>query len=98
MLGENSISRMPRMRWIWEYCMPAFTCAGGGSEEGQADLEQSLHVADVLLVDDEQDHVVVGLDHHGIMGNQYLLLADHGANSGARRQLDIADGLADDLG
>src|SRR5690554_6200930 len=68
------------------------------SEERQADLEQPLYIADMLLVDHEQDDVVIAFYYQTVGGNQHLLSADHGANGGARRQLDIADGAADHLG
>src|SRR5690554_5584437 len=90
---ENSISRMPRMRWIWEYCMGA-TCPWW-SEESKADLKQPLDVTDMLLVDNEQDHMIIRFDNRAVMGNQHFFIAYHSAYGGARWQLDLADGPPD---
>ena len=79
------------MRWIWEYLHGA-TCPC--SEERQPDLKQALDVTDMFLVDNEQDHVIIGFDHCAVMGDQHLLLAHHSAYGGARRQLYLADGPA----
>src|SRR5690606_13806116 len=68
------------------------------SEERQADLEQPLDIADMFLVDHEQDDVVIAFYYQAVGGNQHLLSADHGANGGARWQLDVADGAADHFG
>merc|ERR1711965_136822 len=93
MLVEKSISKMPMMRCICGYCM-----LRGASEESQADLEQTLHIADIFLVDHEQDDMVIGFDHGRVVGNQHLVVADDGADSGTRRQINLTDRLADHLG
>ena len=52
----------------------------------------------MFFVDDEEDDVVIRFDHGGIVGNQYLVIAHDGADGGARRQVNLADRLADHLG
>src|SRR3546814_3265493 len=45
----------------------------------------------------EQDHMVAGLDHGAVMGDEHLFVADDRADGGAWRQAEVADGLADDF-
>src|SRR5690606_40998124 len=52
------------------------------SEEGQAGLEQPFHIADMLLVDEEENDVIAGLDHCAVVGNQHLFVANHRADGG----------------
>ena len=58
-------------------------------EEGKPDLEQFFHVPGAAFVDQEQNHVVVGLDHQVIVGDQHLpdvkgsvMLLDEGQECG----------------
>ena len=37
------------------------------SKEKRADLKQPFHFTDVLFVDQEQNHMVVGFNHHVIV-------------------------------
>ena len=41
--------------------------------------------------------MIAGLDDGVVVGNDHLFIANNRADGGARRQADIADGLADDL-
>src|SRR5690554_3485833 len=98
MVRLNSISSSPRMRRIMrrliERCSPSLCGPIVRLEEGEADLEQPLHLADATLVDHEEDDVVAGRHHHIVVGDQHLLAAHHGANGGAPREVDLADGTS----
>lgn len=39
------------------------------SEKGQTGLKQTLHIADVSLIDQKQNHVITRLDHRDVVGN-----------------------------
>lgn len=58
-------------------------------------MEQLLDVANMLLVHQEQDHVVAGLDHGIVVGDEDFFVADDRADGGAGWQADVADGFAD---
>ncbi|MNG35656.1 hypothetical protein D3C84_1224530 [compost metagenome] len=60
-------------------------------------MEQLLHIANMLFIHKEQDHMVAGCDHGVIVRDNDLFIANDGANRGTRRQADILDGLADHL-
>src|SRR3546814_2197534 len=66
-------------------------------QQRKADLEKLFDIVDFLLVDDEQDHMVLGLDHGIVMRNDDVVASHDGADRGAGRQLDFLEATADDL-
>ena len=67
------------------------------SEKAQAHVEQLLHIADVLFIHKEQNHVIAGFDHRVVVGDQHFFVTNDRADGGTRRQCDVFDGLADHL-
>src|SRR5210317_1636532 len=56
MVALATISSRPRMRWIVAKCTAA-------SEEGYADLEQSFHGGNMLLVHQKQDDMIIAFNN-----------------------------------
>ena len=64
-------------------------------EEPHRHLEELLDLGDHALLREEDDDVVVGLDHVGVvLGHDDLVAADDPHDGGARRQVDLADAPA----
>src|SRR5690606_2304989 len=70
-------------------------CSGSSeSEKGEAYLEQLLNVASVLFIQQEHNHVVAGLHHHIVIGDDdfssaICRIAHQRADGGTFRQIDI---------
>src|SRR5687768_17937732 len=62
--------------------MPGLTSAGAG--------EQTLHLFDVAPVGEEDDDVIVVVDHGVVVGDGHLVAAHHGADDGALGQRYLA--------
>src|SRR5690606_28621293 len=59
------------------------------SDPRHVGAEQRLDLRQLVLVDQEHDHVVVGLDHHVMVGDQQLVAADDAADRRRRRQFEL---------
>src|SRR3990167_11447360 len=83
--------------------MAAPECSGASrkpstaSKKAQTDLEQTLHIANVFFIDQEQDHMVACRDLGSAVGDQHFFVTDNRADGGAGRQLDVGDRAADHL-
>ena len=67
------------------------------AEKERAGLEQFFNVVDVFFIDQKQDHVVVGFNNGITVCNDHLIFAHNSPDSGARRELNLADLAADYL-
>src|SRR4051812_32302042 len=76
------------------------TCATPGMGAGAASAddgaeEQFFHGFDVAAVCEEQNDVIVRLDHGVVVGHDHLVPADDGADGRPFRELDLFDALVD---
>jgi hypothetical protein len=47
-------------------------------------LKKAFDIRDVALVDQKQDHMVLGLDHGVVVGDEYVFATYHGPDGRAR--------------
>lgn len=59
-------------------------------------IEQSLDRFDVPTVGEEQDHVIVALDHGVVVRDEYLVAARNGGNGRSLGKRNILDTFTDD--
>lgn len=60
-----------------------------GLEQREADLKEFFDIVDFLLVDDEQDDMVLCLDHGVVVRDDDIVAAYDRADRGAGRQFDL---------
>ena len=60
-------------------------------------MKQLFHIANLLFIHKEQNHMVARLDHRGIVGDQHLFVANDRADGRPRWLRNIGDGPAHHL-